>query len=75
MSIRQKGIVFFSKEKKKQKRAVACDPDFRERGSDFSLDFLPFGLSVRFRPKSKVVLHEEGYVLTSIWWSSDNSKR
>ena len=48
---------------------------FLERESSFSLDFPPFGLSVHFRPRSKVVLCGEGYTWTPIWWSSDNSKR
>ena len=37
------------------------DADSRERGSDFSLDFPSFGPSVRFGPRSKVVLRGEGY--------------
>ena len=47
----------------------------RERESLFFLDFPPFGLSVRFGPRSKVVLRGKGYAWTPIWWSSDNSKR
>ena len=38
-----KGNSLLLQRKKKQKPAVACDPDFRERGSDFSLDFPSFG--------------------------------
>ena len=34
---------------------------FSERSSSFSLDFPPFGPSVRFVPRSKVVLHSKGY--------------
>ena len=34
---------------------------FRERESYFSLDFPPFGPSIRFGPRSKAVLHGEGY--------------
>ena len=49
--------------------------NFRESVCDFSLDFLAFGSSVRFRPRNKVVLRGEGYAWTPIWWSSDNSKR
>ena len=48
---------------------------FRERESSFSLDFRPFGPSVRSGPRSKAVLQSEGYVWTPIRWSSDNSKR
>ena len=33
---------------------------FRERESSFSLDFPSFGSSVRFGPRSKVVLRGEG---------------
>ena len=46
---------------------------FRERESAFSLDFPPFGPSVRFGPRSKVVPHGDGYVWTLIWWNFDNS--
>ena len=45
-------------------------PDFRERRSDFSLDFPVFGPSVCFRTRSKVVLRGKGYAWTPIWWSS-----
>ena len=34
---------------------------FRERENSFSLDFLPFGPSVHFGPRSKTVLYCEGY--------------
>ena len=34
---------------------------FRERVSSFSLDFWLFGPSIRFVPRSKVVLCGEGY--------------
>ena len=37
------------------------DADSRERGCDFSLDFSSFGPSVRFGPRSKAVLRDEGY--------------
>ena len=47
----------------------------RERERYFSLDFLPFGLSVPDGARRKVVLRGEGYACTPIWWSSDNSKR
>ena len=49
--------------------------NFRERVCDFSLDFPVFGQSVRFGPRSKVVLCGEGYSWAPILWSSDNSKR
>ena len=75
MSIRQnRRIVFFSILEHKN-RQWAGFPDFRERRSDFSLDFSVFGPSVRFGRKSKAVLCGEGYAWTPIWWSSDNSKR
>ena len=48
---------------------------FRERKCDFSLDFLVFGSSVLNGARSQVGLRGEGYAWTSIWWSSDNSKR
>ena len=47
----------------------------RERESGFSLDFPAFGPSVRFVPRSKVVLRNEGYAWAPILWSFDNSKR
>ena len=34
---------------------------FRERESTFSLGFRPIGLSDFFGPRSKVVLHSEGF--------------
>ena len=49
--------------------------DFRERRSSFSLDLRPFGPSVLDGARSKVDLCGEGYALTPIWWSSNNSKR
>ena len=73
MSIRQKGIVFFSKEKRK-----TCSEGWiqiLEREGDFSLDFPTFGPSVLVGTRSKVVLRGEGYAWTPILWSSDNSKR
>ena len=42
------------------------DPDFRERMSEFSLDFPPFGLSVLDGARSKVGLCGEGYAWTPI---------
>ena len=73
MRIKQRRImIFFSK-------AVETDSEswleFLERESYFSLDFHPFGPSDRFGPRSKAILHGEGYVWTPIWWSSDKSKR
>ena len=65
---------FLLKRKSKNQQKVG-DPDFREKESAFSLDFSPFGLSVRFEPRSKAVLRGECYAWTPIWWSSDNSKR
>ena len=53
----------------------ACFKFERERESYFSLNFSSFGPSVRFGPRSKIVLRNEGYAWTPIWWSSDNSKR
>ena len=47
----------------------------RERESDFSLDFRPFGPSVLDGARSKVDLRGKGYAWTPIWWSSDISKR
>ena len=47
----------------------------RERESYFSLDFPSFGSSVRFGPRSKVVLRGKGYAWAPILWTFDNSKR
>ena len=47
----------------------------RERKSNFSLDFLAFGPSVRVGPRSKVVLRYKGYAWTSVLWSFDNFER
>ena len=49
--------------------------DFRERESHFSLDLRSFRPSVLDGARSKVDIRDEGYAWTSIWWSSDNSKR
>ena len=57
-------IVFFSKGVRN--RAMSGVSDFRERMSDFSLDFPPFGPSVLDGARSKVGLRDEGYVRTSI---------
>ena len=47
----------------------------RERERANSLDFPLFGPSVRFGPRSKAVLHGEGYAWTPILGSFENSKR
>ena len=49
--------------------------NYRERKSNFSIDFPAFGPSVRFGPRSKVVLRCKGYVWTPVLWSFDNCKR
>ena len=51
------------------------DADFRERKSEFSLDFQAFGPSVLDGARSKVVLRGKGYAWAPILGSSDNSKR
>ena len=48
---------------------------FRERKSNFSLDFPAFGLSVLVGLRRKVDLRYKGYAWTPILWSFDNSKR
>ena len=75
MSIRQKGIVFFSKGKSKTCSEGWIQILEREREDDFSLDFPPFGPSVLDGARSKVDLRGEGYAWALIWWSFDNSKR
>ena len=49
---------FLLRRKRKNRQKVG-DPDFSERECVFSLDFPPFGPSVRFGPRSKVVLRGE----------------
>ena len=49
--------------------------DSRERVSNFSLDFLAFGLSVLVGPRSKVVLLGKGYAWAPVLGSFDNSGR
>ena len=44
---------------------------FRERKSNFSLDFPVFGLSILVGPRRKVVLRGKGYVWASVLWSFD----
>ena len=56
------GIVDFEKERV-----------FRERKSNFSLDFPVFGPSVFIGPRSKIALRCKGYAWTSILGSFDNS--
>ena len=75
MSIRQKGIVFFSKEKSKTCSEGWIQILEREREGDFSLDFLSFGPSVLDGARGKVNLRGGGYAWAPILWSSDNSKR
>ena len=48
---------------------------FLERESSFSLDFRSFGSSILDGARSKGVPHDKGYVWTTVWWSSDKSKR
>ena len=52
-------------------RGVGRKSNSRERKSNFSLDFLAFGPSVRVRPRSKVVLWCKGYVWAPVLWSFD----
>ena len=73
MNKTKRRIVFFSKGA--GNRTVSGVSDFRERRSDFSLNFPPFGPSVLDGARSKVGLRGEGYAWTPIWWSLDNSKR
>ena len=48
---------------------------FRERKSNFSLDFPVFGPSVLVGLSSKVVLRCKGYAWAPVLWSFDNSGR
>ena len=49
--------------------------DFRERESNFSLDFPVFGPSVLVGARGEVGLRCKGYKWTLILWSFDNSGR
>ena len=49
--------------------------NFREKNSNFSLDFPAFGLLVLIGPRGKVVLRCKGYAWTPVLWSFDNSER
>ena len=49
--------------------------NFRERSSNFSLDFHVFGPSDFVEPRSKVVLHGKGYARAPVLWSFNNSRR
>ena len=49
--------------------------DYRERVSNFSLDFPAIGLSVFVGPRSKVVLRGKGYAWAPVLWSLENSER
>ena len=51
---------FLLKRKNKNQQKVG-DPDFRERVCVFSLDFSLFGPSIRFGPRSKVVVNVNSY--------------
>ena len=51
------------------------ETDFRERKSNFSLDFPAIGPSVPQEPRGKVGLQYKGYTWTPILWSFDNSRR
>ena len=74
-----------NKMKRKKKRASSPfwvgirhwrgETDFKERVSNFSLDFPAFGPSVPDEPKGKVALRCKGYSWTPILWSFDNSGR
>ena len=53
----------------------AGETNFRERKSNFSLEFSAFGPSVLVGPRSKLDLRCKGYAWTPILWSFDNSGR
>ena len=48
---------------------------FRERKSNFSLDFSVFGPSDFVGPRSKVVLPYKGYVWALVLWSFDKLQK
>ena len=49
--------------------------DFRERGSNFSLNFPAIRPSVFDKARSKVAPHSKGYAWVPVLWSFDNSER
>ena len=70
------------KRKRRHSSLILLDPavegkksDFRERESNFSLDFPAFGPLVLVGARSKDALHNKGYTWTPILWSFDNSGR
>ena len=71
-----------NKEKKKRKDIIFSiladirgENRFRERKSNFSLDFPAFGPSVLVGARGEVDLRYKGYAWTPILWSFDNSRR
>ena len=56
-------------------RAVEGKSFFRERSSNFSLDFPAFGPSILVGLRIKVVLRCKGYAWTPVLWSFKKSER
>ena len=59
----------------REKERERKEGNLRERGSNFSLNFLVIGSSVFSEVRSKVAPHGKGYVWVPVLWSFDNSGR
>ena len=59
----------------REKEGEIKEEIFRERGSNFSLNFPVIGPSVFGEARSKVTSHGKGYAWVLVLWSFDNSGR
>ena len=60
---------------KREKEGERKEGNFRERGSNLSLNFPAIGSSVSGEARSKVAPHDKGYAWVPVLWSFDNSER
>ena len=59
----------------REKEEDRKEGNFKERGSNFSLNFLVIGLSVSGKARRKVAPHSKGYAWVPALWNFDNSGR
>ena len=59
--------------REREKEGEGKEADFRERDSNFSLNFPMIGQSVSGEARSKAAPHGKGYARVPILWSFDNS--
>ena len=65
---------FWEKQNRERKKERERKEDiFRERGSNFSLNFSAIGPSVSGETKAKLLPHGKGYAWVPVLWSFDNS--